>query len=55
MYPYITLTANSVMTLLRGRVAMEDGRVTGTPADGRFLPRALSPYAVPGQAAPPIR
>jgi dihydropyrimidinase len=39
-----------VVTILRGSVAMEDGRILGAPTGGRFLRRALSPYAVPADA-----
>jgi dihydropyrimidinase len=35
------------MTILRGKLVMEDGKILGTPQDGCFLARALSPYAVP--------
>lgn len=34
-----------VMTLLGGKVVCEEGRILGQPGDGRFLARALSPYA----------
>ncbi|NML77045.1 dihydropyrimidinase [Rhizobium sp. S-51] len=34
-----------VMTLLGGKVVYEEGRILGQPGDGRFLARALSPYA----------
>ncbi len=35
------------MTILRGSLAMEEGRILGAPTDGKFLIRALSPYAGP--------
>jgi len=34
-----------VMTLLRGKVAMNEGEVMAAPGDGRFLPRSLSSFA----------
>ncbi|PZU25589.1 MAG: dihydropyrimidinase [Shinella sp.] len=38
-----------VMTILGGKVVCEEGRITGTPGQGQFVPRALSPFAqVPG-------
>lgn len=36
------VTGWPVMTIARGRVVMQDGRIDATPGDGRFLPRA--PY-----------
>jgi dihydropyrimidinase len=36
-----------VKTILRGNVVFDDGKVVGKPGSGRFLKRALSPYAVP--------
>jgi dihydropyrimidinase len=36
-----------VKTILRGDVVFDDGKVVGQPGGGRFLKRALSPYAVP--------
>jgi len=36
-----------VKTILRGDVVFDDGKVVGKPGSGRFLKRALSPYAVP--------
>ena len=36
-----------VKTILRGNIVFEDGKVLGKPGSGRFLKRALSPYAVP--------
>jgi dihydropyrimidinase len=38
-----------VKTVLRGKLAFDEGRIVGQPGDGRFLSRALSPYAVPRQ------
>jgi dihydropyrimidinase len=39
------------MTILRGKVVMEEGKILGTPGDGSFLKRGLSPYAARQQAA----
>ena len=36
-----------IKTILKGRVAFDQGRVTGAPGDGKFLSRQLSPYALP--------
>ncbi len=36
-----------VKTILKGRLAFDQGRVTGAPGDGKFLSRQLSPYALP--------
>ena len=41
-YEGMTVTGWPVATLLRGRVAMRDGKVQAAPGSGRFLPRA--PY-----------
>ncbi|WP_407050023.1 dihydropyrimidinase [Methyloraptor flagellatus] len=43
----IAVTGWPVMTILRGAVVAEEGRILGTKADGKFLKRGLSPYAVP--------
>jgi dihydropyrimidinase len=40
-----------VMTLLRGKVAMEDGKLLATPADGLWLPRTIDPAIVAGPLA----
>ena len=45
-YEGIAVTGWPVMTILRGQVVAEEGRIVGAPGAGRFLPRALSPYAV---------
>ena len=39
-----------VMTILRGKVIVEDGRLTGSRSDGRWLPRRVAPgiLAQPG-------
>lgn len=39
------VTGWPIMTILRGKVAMENGRILGAPGDGGFLKRGLSPYA----------
>ncbi len=48
-YEGLRVTGWPVMTLLRGKVVAEDGRITGTMGDGRFLKRGLSPYARPSR------
>jgi dihydropyrimidinase len=35
------------MTILRGKVIAQEGKILGEPGDGSFLKRELSPYAVP--------
>jgi dihydropyrimidinase len=39
------VTGWPVMTILRGKVAMDNGAILGAPGDGGFLKRGLSPYA----------
>jgi dihydropyrimidinase len=34
-------------TIMKGRLAYDDGRIVGAPGDGKFLSRQLSPYALP--------
>ncbi len=41
------VTGWPVKTILRGRLVFDEGKVVGRPGDGKFLSRALSPYAVP--------
>jgi len=41
-YDGMVVTGWPVATLLRGQVAMRDGKVQAEPGSGRFLPRA--PY-----------
>ena len=41
------VTGWPVMTILRGKIMCEDGRIMGEPGDGQFLRRSKSPYAVP--------
>ncbi|MBT9292945.1 dihydropyrimidinase [Prosthecodimorpha staleyi] len=51
-YEGLAVTGWPVMTILRGAVVCEEGRILGAKTDGRFLKRSLSPYAVPsGRAA----
>ncbi|WP_336799147.1 dihydropyrimidinase [Kaistia sp. MMO-174] len=49
-YEGLEVTGWPVMTVLRGKVVMQDGEVLGEPGDGGFLKRSLSPYAVPNGA-----
>lgn len=51
-YEGLEVTGWPVMTVLRGKVVMQDGEILGEPGDGGFLKRSLSPYAVPNGAAP---
>jgi dihydropyrimidinase len=46
-YEGMSVTGWPVMTLLRGEVVAEDGRVVGEKGGGKFLKRELSPYARP--------
>jgi dihydropyrimidinase len=46
-YESLAVTGWPVMTLLRGEVAMDRDEVLATNGQGRFLPRGLSPFAVP--------
>lgn len=48
-YEGIPVTGWPVMTLLRGKKVMEEGKILGEPGDGAFLKRDLSPYAKPGK------
>jgi dihydropyrimidinase len=41
------VTGWPVMTILRGKVIAEDGKIVGAPGDGVFLKRELSPFAAP--------
>ena len=50
-YEGIAVTGWPVVTILRGKVVMEDGKIVGAKEDGRFLKRGLSPYASPGARA----
>jgi dihydropyrimidinase len=46
-YEGMAVTGWPVMTLLRGEVVAEDGKVVGAKGAGRFLKRELSPFARP--------
>jgi dihydropyrimidinase len=50
-YEGLAVTGWPVMTILRGKVVAEEGKILGEPGDGSFLKRGLSPYAVSRQAA----
>lgn len=43
----IEVTGYPVMTILRGEVVCEEGRILGAKTAGRFLKRGISPYATP--------
>ena len=46
------VTGWPVKTILRGALACDDGVVLATPGQGRFLKRALSPFATPAGSGP---
>ena len=46
-YEGISVTGWPVMTIARGEVVAEEGRILGAPGRGRFLKRSLSPFAAP--------
>jgi dihydropyrimidinase len=46
-YEGLSVTGWPVMTILRGKVVAEEGKILGNTGDGKFLRRALSPYAKP--------
>jgi dihydropyrimidinase len=48
-YEGLAVTGWPVMTILRGKVVAEEGKILGEPGDGMFLKRELSPYARPAQ------
>ena len=50
-YEGLAVTGWPVMTILRGKVVAEEGKILGEKGDGRFLKRSLSPYAKPAGAA----
>ena len=50
-YEGISVTGWPVVTILRGKVVAEEGRIVGDKGDGRFLPRGLSPFAKPSGRA----
>jgi dihydropyrimidinase len=45
------VTGWPIMTILRGKVVMEEGKILGAPGDGSFLKRDLSPYAARSDVA----
>jgi dihydropyrimidinase len=51
-YEGMAVTGWPVATFLRGRLAMENGKILGGRGDGQFLKRSLSPYARPVGDAP---
>lgn len=51
-YEGLAVTGWPVMTMARGRVVMEEGRVTAEAGRGRFLPADLSPDARPRGLVP---
>ena len=53
-YEGIAVTGWPVMTFLRGKKVMEEGRIFGEPGDGVFLKRNLSPYAKPAISKQPL-
>jgi dihydropyrimidinase len=50
-YEGLAVTGWPMMTILRGKVVAEEGKILGEPGDGRFLRRGLSPYAAPSRSA----
>jgi len=44
-YEGMTVTGWPVMTVLRGKIVMQDGKIVGEPGDGNFLKRTRSPFA----------
>src|ERR1700726_3727892 len=44
-YEGLAVTGWPVLTVLRGKVVMEEGKILGAPGDGSFLKRELSPFA----------
>jgi dihydropyrimidinase len=44
-YEGLAVTGWPMMTILRGKVVAEEGKILGEPGDGMFLRRELSPYA----------
>jgi hypothetical protein len=45
------VTGWPVLTVLRGKIVAENGRITGSPEDGQFLKRGISPFATPSRIA----
>jgi len=50
-YEGLAVTGWPVMTILRGKVVAEEGKILGEPGDGSFLRRGLSPFAAAARAA----
>ena len=46
-YEGLAVTGWPVMTILRGKVVVQEGKILGEPGDGSFLKRELSPFAAP--------
>jgi dihydropyrimidinase len=46
-YEGVAVTGWPVMTILRGKVVAQEGKILGEPGDGSFHKRKLSPYAAP--------
>ena len=46
-YEGMSVTGWPLVTILRGKVVAEEGRIVGEMGDGQFLQRDLSPYAKP--------
>ena len=46
-YEGMAVTGWPVVTMLRGKVVAEDGKIVGEKGGGQFLKRDLSPYATP--------
>ena len=44
------MTGRPLTTILRGKVVVEDGKLLGSPADGRWLRRRLDPELAAGPA-----
>ncbi|MFC3725735.1 dihydropyrimidinase [Neoaquamicrobium sediminum] len=52
-YEGMAVTGWPVMTILRGRKVMEEGKILGEPGNGAFLKRGLSPFAKPARDSQP--
>jgi dihydropyrimidinase len=48
-YEGLAVTGWPVMTIARGEVVCEEGRITGAPGFGRYQARDISPYAAPAE------
>jgi len=49
IYEGWTCVGAPVMTILRGQVVVEDGKYVGTPGQGEFLKRQVSPEVLAGR------